>query len=242
MEKEEIQGQSSPDFASVKTIEESFSESIINESGNLLKDYGELTIDNVIKEDAFKEIPIIGTLVSFYKIGIGIRERFTIKKIYGFLFQLKDIPSEDKISFLRKCENDRNFEGNISEKLLIILDKLDDFEKAKIIGNLFKRLIEEKISLIDFLYLINTIDKIHIIDLKVFCFGDNFERGEELREYWLRQKREGLDILFASHGLMIQKIKEDNFRTDFMGKPKLTFITTYIKSELGRLLIDYAFE
>ncbi len=91
MEKEEIQGQSSPDFAPVKTIEESFSESIINESGNLLKDYGELTIDNVIKEDAFKEIPIIGTLVSFYKIGIGIRERFTIKKIYGFLFQLKDI-------------------------------------------------------------------------------------------------------------------------------------------------------
>jgi hypothetical protein len=225
-----------------KTIEDSFKKSIITESGNLLKDYGEITVDNLINNETFKEIPVIGTLLSFYKIGIGIREKFIIEKVYKFLFQLKDIPEKDKTNFLDKCERDKNFNSNITEKLLIILDRIDDSEKATIIGNLFKKLIEEKISLNDFLYLSNAIDKIHIIDLKFFCYTDNFNRGEELREYWLSQEREGLDALLGSLGLLLQKIDEDKIQRNHTNELELNFRITYVKSRLGRLLIEYAFE
>lgn len=242
MENKESQGLPSSKSIRVKTIEESFKESIINESSNLLKDYGEITIDSLIKDETIKEIPIIGTLLSFYKIGISIREKFTIKKIYKFLFQVKNIPKEDKINFLQKCDDDKNFNANIAEKLLIILDRIDDFDKAAIIGNLFKKLIEEKMSLNDFLYLTNAIDKIHILDLKSFCYTDNFERGQELREYWISQEREGLDALLASLGLMHQKIEEDKSIKNYMGEAELNFKITYQKSNLGRLLIEYAFE
>lgn len=130
-----------------KQINNSFKETIVSDKAlGLVKDYSELAMDSFLDEGTLKEIPILGTLFSIYKIGSSLRERHYIKKIVVFLNQLKDIPKKQREDFLSKLDNNDKFKESIFEKTLLLLERLDETHKAEMIGNLFRLFIMEVID------------------------------------------------------------------------------------------------
>jgi len=124
----------------------------------------EVGVDQFIDNELLKEIPIFGGAVKIYNLSQRISEGFFMKKIARFLFQLKDIPKEKRERFIHKLEDEKE-NRKVGEKLLIMLNKLDEVDKASIIGNLFKAFIEAKIDYNQFLRLSNLVDKSLLDDL-----------------------------------------------------------------------------
>lgn len=106
--------------------------------GKILEDFGEVAIDSMMKDGVLKDIPIIGTILNLAKTGIALKERHMIQKLLIFLKNLEDISEEDKQKFTDKLNADGKFAEDISGKLLLIIDRLDETEKAKIVANIFK--------------------------------------------------------------------------------------------------------
>ena len=67
-----------------------------SELKSLAADYAEIAVDGIIKEGTLKDIPLIGTLISVIKFGNSINKNILTKKIYKFLFELKNIPEEKR--------------------------------------------------------------------------------------------------------------------------------------------------
>jgi len=125
----------------------------------------ETTFDLITKSELIKEIPIFGIGFKTYSIYQNITESFFVKKILKFLYELKDISYDKREEFIKNLETKKET-AKAGEKLLIILNRLNDIEKAKIIGKLFNNTILEKISFEDFDRLTHIIDNAYINDLK----------------------------------------------------------------------------
>ena len=125
----------------------------------------ETTFDLITKSEVIKEIPIFGIGFKTYSIYQNITESFFVKKILKFLYELKDIPYDKRDEFIKNLESKKET-TKAGEKLLITLNRLNDIEKAKIIGKLFKNTILGKMSFEDFNRLTYIVDNSYIHDLK----------------------------------------------------------------------------
>jgi hypothetical protein len=138
---------------------------VIEESGNLSKDFLELGIDSLIDDGVLKDIPIVGSLFSITKLTIAIKDKILLKKISYFLFELNSISENKRLEFIDKLQNDESYGEKVGEKLLLIIDKINDYSKSKFIGKLFAATIKEKIDYNTFLKLSNIIDRCFCNDL-----------------------------------------------------------------------------
>ncbi|SHI07789.1 hypothetical protein [Clostridium grantii] len=143
-------------------IENSMIETLRTDFGDVSKEFIEMGIDSILEDGIFKDIPIIGTLSSVFKVGISIRDIYFIKKILSFLSSLEDTSIDDRNEFLSKHSNN----SQLGEKLIFILDRIDDLEKPKLIANLFKRYMDNEIDYLTFQRFSLIIEKCFIEDLK----------------------------------------------------------------------------
>jgi len=189
---------------------------------DLGKEYGEIIIDSNLETKILKEIPVLSTITSLYSFGNSIHKMIFIKKIYRFLFQIRDISTENRIQFIDKINNSEKYENSVGETLIEIINKIDSEKKPKIIGNLFKAFLEEKITYEEF------IDYTHLV---------NLANVNELIE--LRNGLNGRKVVNGSDFLMIMGL----FRTDYVkhfnsvensNDENFTEITDY-----GRRLLEF---
>lgn len=143
-------------------IENSMIETLRTDLGDVSKELMEIGIDSILKDGILKDIPIIGTLSSVFKTSISIRDRYFIKKILRFLCSLEDTSLDERNEFLSKHSNN----SQLGEKLIFILDRLDDLEKPELIANLFKRYMYNEIDYLTFQRFSLIIEKCFIEDLK----------------------------------------------------------------------------
>lgn len=134
---------------------------------NISKDLSETVIDSILDEGVLKEIPIISSVVSGFKIYSTIRERFYIKKLYKFLYEIHNVSQEDRENFIGKFSKDED-KTDFFEKLLFLIDRQDDVYKSTIVGKLFCKTLLERISTDNFLRCAVLIDRIYIKDLQYF--------------------------------------------------------------------------
>jgi len=129
-------------------LTDSFEKEIFNNSFELSTDIAQLSFKMIIEEDLLKEIPIMKTLVSFYNISNSIIARHNVKKVIVFLqeFHSNKIENQKLESFKSKFNSDKKFKEEILETILVLIEKFIIIEKAKILANLFKSHIEEKIN------------------------------------------------------------------------------------------------
>ena len=149
-----------------ENISTSLLSSIISEDlKEIVIDASEVTLDTFLNEGVLKEIPFFGTLYKGFKTALSIRETIFAKKIYNFLYQLREIPTEKRIEFIKKLDNDEEYQKKVGEKIMVLIEHLDDIDKSKIIGILLKSSIEEKISFETFLRLSAIVDRAFLPDL-----------------------------------------------------------------------------
>ncbi len=150
-------------------------DSIISEEAtSIAKDFSEVALDSILKDGLLKEIPIIGTLISLGKILTSLKDRQTIKKIVIFLSKLKDIPIKDRKDFASHMDDNDQFSESTSEKVLLLLERIDETSKAEIIGNLFKLYILNIIDKNDFMRFANIVERAYYQDLLSLSTKSNY--------------------------------------------------------------------
>jgi hypothetical protein len=166
----------------IENIEISFIDSITSEKlAEIGSDTAELIFDSFLDNGVLKDIPIFGTLYKLGKAGIGIRDRYFMKKVLKFLFEIKNVTLEDRQKFIDDLE--KSTAQKAGETLLILIDRIDNIEKTSILSNLLRSKVQEKISIEKFLRLAITTEKAFIADLKkLHLYVDNDRYDEDTSE------------------------------------------------------------
>jgi hypothetical protein len=197
-----------------------------NDFQDTLSNLGEVTLDNLLESGVLKEIPILGTIIGLSRSKMTIQDRLFTKKLLTFLFQLKDTNIEERKKQVDKIEKDSNYQTKVGEKLLFIIDKCEDDEKARYIGKLFQCFIQEKINYDDFLRASRCIELTHLEDLKRF-----------IKEKWDSLEMEEAGDLIGS-GLMYAIYYAPKMSYDSLEGGELKVRASYIGKKIQELLKD----
>lgn len=145
-------------------VVESFDETL--EKSNLLNTFsqvGEFAIDQAIQNDLLKDIPVFGLLVSGYKTVVNIKDFNLTKKVFRFLYNLRDTTPEQRQKFIKKYLEENH--ESTAASLLDILEKLNNSNSVPLVSNLMKAVINEHISVAQFNRLVIAIQRTAFTDL-----------------------------------------------------------------------------
>lgn len=119
------------------------------ECGEVATEYADIELIQLLKNSVsiIEEIPILKTCNSIMKIGSSISNAFFYKKLLNFLINLKEFDYEKRKKIIDKFTKD---DKEFSEKLIYIIEKLDETEKAKFLSRIFKCYGEGKINYNEF--------------------------------------------------------------------------------------------
>ncbi len=128
-------------------------------------DWAEIALDSTLREGLLKDIPIIGTLLGLGRTGLAIRDYAFLKKLEKFLLEMKDVSPADRAEMINRLEQDADYAHKVAEHIIIILDRLDNANKAKLVARAFKAYSQYRIDAKQLQIIISVIDRIMIHDL-----------------------------------------------------------------------------
>jgi hypothetical protein len=137
---------------------------ILKGFANITPDLLEAGVDQFFKDGLLKDIPILGTILKVAESAQTIIAAANRKKLYRFLFELKDISEKELTVFIKKLDNIHEYK-DVGQTITLVLCRLDETKKATIIGKLYKAAIMGKIRLNDFLRLVYMVEKAFLDDL-----------------------------------------------------------------------------
>jgi hypothetical protein len=135
----------------------------------------ESILDTKISDGFFKDIPVISTIFGSYNAATTIQDRLFVRKLLAFLQELKAVPEDKRIDQIIKIEDDQKYKTKVGEKLLHIINKIDDIDKASLVGKFFKAYLENKFDYDNFVRGVLCIDRTPLPELLHFIQG-NFDR------------------------------------------------------------------
>ena len=183
----------------LKTLSGSFENTLkSSDLNNIAADFSEVALDQMIADGAFKDLPIIGTIVNIGKATTSVRDYLFLKKVIGFLTTLEGIPTKDRKEMIEKIDSSGKFRIKVGEKLLFLIDKCQDHEKAKVVARLFAAVIKEEISYKNYLSAVNIIENITIEQLDWFVKTDVMrQRNHEYVVQLMHTGLFGYDIIIT---------------------------------------------
>lgn len=196
---------------------------------DIILDTAEASIDTIITNDILKNIPFIEWGIKAKNTIDEIRINYLIKKLIKFFTNTLDIESIDYQNFVRDITQREADE--ISNLILITIDRINSEDKAEMIGNLFSALVRKKIRKEVFLRLVNVIETVYIDDLKTFLkYRGSFYQNRNILNLDINQ-------IFVTLGLYNSHIvkKKDNIQRVHLDAG-LEF--DYTLSNLGELFIN----
>lgn len=180
---------------------------------------GEFAIDQAIKNDVLKDVPLFGLLISGYKTIVNVKDYNLTRKVYRFLYNLQDTTPEERQKFSKKyCEANQE---KTALSLLNILDQLNNGNMVPIICNLMKAVIKEEMTIAQFNRLVMSIQRTAFTDLS------------QLSKYQEAYDEEGLSDALMAAGLIYQTAYDGGNAAGKANENK------FIISPNGTLLLKY---
>lgn len=167
------------------------------------KDLVETAIDTKIPEGLLKDIPLLSTIIGVFNTISNVKDRLFVQKLLTFLYELKSIEEDKIVEQIIALEDDNKYKTKVGEKLLYIIDKCEDPDKASMTGTLFKAYLEKKLDYNEFLSTTGAIERTPLPDLLFFLNDDS--DGWEL---------EGGGSEYVSYGLMEIRISKPKITID----------------------------
>ena len=204
---------------------------IKSESSELLKGVAELAVDSVLEDGLLKDLPLVGTLVNLFRIGKGVREVFGVKKLAAFFLNLKDVSEDDKKACDEKLGDEKS-KMEFYSRLLILLEKLDEVQKANIVSNFFRLYIYNIITRDEFFRFSKIVERGYLGDLLVMHYPLQQIKGMGLPAKELLDLRydEIVQENLMSLGLLRKKTSEELDRERENPAPKFT---EYFPTKMG---------
>lgn len=230
-------------------LTKAFKASINDEAINLTKEILDKGLDAAIPDEALKHVPILGAALSIYKVGSTMREWHNLKKIAVFLTRLETLSDQEKTSFLKKIDESDKYRESVFEKVLLLLEHLDETMKAEMIGNLFRNFIRGKVSKGDFLRLSGIVERTFLDDLLTLYYHYNLEdpsRHHNSKQYPTNEVNQA--ALTSAGLLSLRNARSGNApittSTFFINSVPASepALSSHIITKLGRDLVDMMLE
>lgn len=110
------------------------------------KDYTEIGIDFILSDGLLKDIPLLNTIVAVGRLGLSLNDRIFAKKLLRFLTSLSDLSTKERQSMLDRLDNEDSFRGEIGDRLIEILDRVDSHSKPEMIALAFRAYATDEIN------------------------------------------------------------------------------------------------
>lgn len=178
----------------------------------LLKDFSsELEIiaesnllDNIDWDTLLNEVE---GLKALWKFGKGIEQRIYIRNLAILLTKQKGINDKQKKIWQKRLESDKKCK-RLVENLLILMYRLHDPYKTKIISNLFRAFLKEDLELSNLLRLMSVVENCYHDDLVYFeVIHVNFDNNKYSNDEILKLR---LEEDFHIQNLFVHGIFEEN--------------------------------
>lgn len=187
-----------------------------------LTEAGDSMIHLLSNSDVIDDVPIIGLITKLGKIGFGISNHLFEKKLYSFMFEIKDTTAEERNTFIKRLSKKEHSE--IGNSITILLEKYESLTKAKYLGVLLKATIKEDATSEDFMRIALIINRLMIFDIeKLPSFkNENIHTGN----YVIELENQGL--LEKTGKFMLIQDDNINYQHNY-----------YRLSNLGRKMLRY---
>jgi len=141
------------DELQIVPINDAVSKELINTGLDLTVDYSEIALDSILSDDLISEIPIVKSIVALGRFGISIKQLHFTKKVLCFLKEFHSRSSTDNIvEFKNKLNTEQRFKDKVTEKIIIIIDRLRTEQRAVLLAKLLMGHIQEKYNWETFCY------------------------------------------------------------------------------------------
>ena len=137
-----------------------------SEAKDLAVDWAELGLDALLDEGVLKDAPIFGSIVKVCMVSKTIRDKLFVRKVWDFLRACPKFNDVEKLGFIREHLDDPVKAKKLSDAIVLILDNLDDMEKAAMLAKIFAALVRRHVDYADFRRLSAGVDRAFIDDLE----------------------------------------------------------------------------
>ncbi|MDO6422746.1 hypothetical protein [Saccharophagus degradans] len=214
-------------------IPKKFLSLVINkELRDIFYEYSEIAIDCILDDENMERIPIVSTLTKGGKVVLSFRDRIFIKKVGRFLSEAENINPALIEKYYAELESD-DAKYKVGEALLTMLDRIDDEEKARIVGYFFTKRVQGELSESWFRIMTNAIEKIYITDIHTLrngyknpCILEN-QIGEIFVPYRIIDRKVKLISAFRNLQVDGESLGENDIKVE------------YSLSNLGRKFVKY---
>jgi hypothetical protein len=192
-------------------------------SENLL----EFGLDEILKDGVLKDLPVFGLFFNSFKTYLSIKDKIFAKKILHFILEIRTIPISQRSEMISKIEKEEKYRNKVGETILLLLDKISNFEKCGMIGVLFNSYLDGQLSYSDFLRGVNAIEKVFVDDIIWFLYN-----GFGTIDSYLES-----DSLYSAGFLKLKDVKQEiDSRTNWMLPTRIEYEPTYIGEKVRNIL------
>ncbi|ACV26793.1 hypothetical protein [Kangiella koreensis] len=193
----------------------------------LSSDALEVALDSNLGSGILRDIPIFGSAVKVAELTMSIRDRFFLKKLGCFIYQLDELSKKDKDAVLSFSKTDDS--EKVANKIIQVIDNVTDVEKTELIGKLFAAYCKRSIDKPSFLRAVDTVQHYFLDDINNFISIDNIH----LFTFYDLESRK-VDMLVGSQLIKEQYIKQNELIR--MGYDSSELDITYFEdSQFGRI-------
>jgi len=184
----------------------------------------EFSLDQLLQNGVLREFPVVGAILALGKTGASVRDFLFLRKVFRFLYQLRDVSLEKRIEFGNRIREDSEYRRKVGENLLLILEKLNAFSKADMLGRVYKAHLTGNINTETLEKLVSAIERVNLHDL------------DRLRQFYVdddensREDEQLQNLAFA--GLVCIQLGEVGLVGGVSGQFK--------QCEIGRMFLKYA--
>jgi len=139
------------------------------EAKSLAVDLSEIALDSLLEEGILKEIPVLKSIIACRKTWQAVHDQLFLRKVAGFVLACPKFTEAEKNKFLDEVLREPKAMKQLGDALVLILDKLDDLEKAPMVKKVFAAYVRGHIDYSDFRRLGAGIDSAFVGDLKIIC-------------------------------------------------------------------------
>lgn len=136
---------------------------------DIIVNNSEVVLDRILDDGLLKDIPIINNLVDLYNVKTTISDKIFYKKVVSFYESFSDVNRDSFAQWNAWVNENLDSAEKIASTLVLHIDSQSDLVKCKIVGHLFKKLLEEKISLRDFEAYLYVTSTCSVRDIRKHC-------------------------------------------------------------------------
>jgi len=153
----------------VKILKESIQKEFLNSAFDLSQEYAEIGLDQLLDNQAFKEIPVVKTIVGSIKGVLAIRELVFARKLAVFFQQFhKGLGNqEDAKVIIVNLTNDTKKRDRIIEQVIVMNERYIDSYKSVIHANLLLAHLKHKLTWDELSGFLISLDMLHPMTIEL---------------------------------------------------------------------------